>query len=142
MTTSTNDTKIKTLLQTIENKNKEIGERPKAHWETNGVLPVANGININTINSVDRCIEIAAQLIMQKGSYEQACIFLGIKDTNSLGINLLNEYLNDLKLKVKIIQWDTEKKKIQAFEKKLKDLRSEDLKTEEILSDIASDLDL
>jgi tRNA(Phe) wybutosine-synthesizing methylase Tyw3 len=105
-------------------------------------LPINNGININTINSVDRCIEIAAQLIMQKGLHEQACAFLGVKDTASSNLKLLNEYLNDLKLKVKIIQWDFEKKKIQASEQKLKDLRSEDLKTEEALSDISSALGL
>jgi hypothetical protein len=137
-----NDNKIKILLQTIENKKKAIGEKPKAAWETNGVIPISNGININTVNSVDKCIELVAQLMMQKGNFEKACEFLDLKAADSSGIQNLNSYLSDLKLRVKIIQWETEKKKLQTMEKQLKDLRSEDLKTEDSLIDIASNLDI
>lgn len=136
---SANDTKIKSLLEAIESKKKAMGTKPKATWETNGVI---NGRNINTINSVDVCVELASALMMTKGYYEQACDFLDVEVVESEAVKGINDALTDVKLRAKIIQWDAEKKKLQAMEKKLKDLRSEDAKTEDALGDIAGALGL
>ena len=53
-----------------------------------------------------------------------------------------NEWVHDLKLRASIIKWDVEKKKLNKLESKLKDLRSDDAKTEDSLSDIMSELSL
>ncbi len=48
----------------------------------------------------------------------------------------------DLKVRVQMIQWDAEKKKLTAMENHLKALRSEDAKTEDALEDITKTLGL
>jgi hypothetical protein len=52
----------------------------------------------------------------------------------------IEDALADLKLRVEMLQWDLEKKKLTTLEKQLKDLRSEDLKTEDALESIVRDL--
>lgn len=133
-----NDNKIKTLLQAIENKKKAMGTKPKATWETNGII---DGQNINTINSIDKCVILASAIISKKNALIEACNYLNVEKDISSMIEAENS-LTDLKLRVEIIKWDLEKKKLQIMEKKLKDLRSEDAKTEDALSDISADLGL
>lgn len=130
-----NDEKIKALLQSIEQKKEQIGSKPKAIWKTNGVIEERN---INTITSIDVCVAIAAQLMGKKDSQEKACEFLGV-EVKDCGSDL-DDALADLKLRVQMIQWDAEKKKLGVLEKQLKDLRSEDLKTEDALEAITKDL--
>jgi hypothetical protein len=128
---STNDAKIKTLLQTIEAKRESLGVKPKASWETNGVI---NGRNINTLNSIEACVALASELMLQKGFYDTACAFLDVDGSSLDLVKGIDDALKDVKLRVQMIKWDNEKKKLTAAEKQLKDLRSEDLKTEDALS--------
>lgn len=130
-----NDAKIKTLLQSIEQKKLQMGEKPRAVWQTNGVIEEKN---INTINSVDVCIELAAMLIGRRDSIAAACGYLGVSRS---GWKDIEDALDDLKLRVKMIQWDIEKKKLTAMETKLKQLRSEDLRTADELDDITKALE-
>lgn len=132
-----NDEKIKELLKTIEDKKAKLGSKPKASWETNGVI---NGKNINTISSIDSCVELASSLLMQKGFYENACELLGVSKTESASVKEIDAALTDLKLKVSILKYSVEEKKLAVLEKQLKDLRSEDAKTADALSDIMSSL--
>ena len=136
---SANDAKIKTLLQTIEQKKAQMGTKPRAVWKTNGVIEEKN---INTINGLDDCITLTAKLINRKEAHEKACEFLGVSAADFRGYSRLatDDALDDLKLRVKMIQWDSEKKKLTALENQLKNLRSEDLKTEDALADIVKDL--
>jgi len=135
-----NDEKIKELLQSIEQKKAQMGTKPRAVWTTNGVIEEKN---INTINSVDVCVSLAAQLISKQDSQQKACEFLGVATKDyGRGTELAEIYdsLSDLKLRVQMIQWDAEKKKLTALETQLKNLRSEDLKTEDALASITKDL--
>jgi len=130
-----NDAKIKALLQTIETKKGQMGTKPRAVWRTNGVIEEKN---INTISSIDVCVALAAKLLLMKDSIAKACEFLGVpvKDSGTE----TEDALSDLKLRVEMLQWDMEKKKLTALERQLKDLRSEDLKTEDALDSIVKDL--
>ncbi|MCK9567433.1 hypothetical protein M0R72_00620 [Candidatus Pacearchaeota archaeon] len=130
-----NDAKIKALLQTIETKKEQMGTKPRAVWRTNGVIEEKN---INTISSIEVCISLAAGLLMRKGSYEKACEFLGLA-VEVAGTDI-DDALADLKLRVEILKWDIERKKLTALERQLKDFRSEDLKTEDALDAIMKDL--
>jgi hypothetical protein len=129
-----NDAKIKALLQSIEKKKEQMGTKPKPAWKTNGVIDERN---INTINSIDVCIAMVSQLIGKKETYDKACEFLGINKDSSPDID---DALSDLKVRTQMVQWDIEKRKLTAMETQLKNLRSEDAKTEDALSDIAKDL--
>ena len=138
---SDNDNQIKALLSKIEDKRKELGAKPRAVWETNGVI---SGKNINTLNSIDNCFELTIQLIAERNSITAAADFLDLPELglSSSKAKYINNALKDLKLRVQILKYDDEKKKLVAMEKKLKDLRSEDLKTADALSDIAGSLGL
>lgn len=129
-----NDAKIKELLNQIEQKKTQMGTKPRASWRTNGVI---NEYNINTINSIGVCILLAAELLNQKKLRVEACEFLGVESVDHSGID---DALEDIKLRAQIIKWDEEKKKLSALESKLKNLRSEDAKTEDALADIMKDI--
>lgn len=133
---TSNDEKIKVLLQTIDTKKGLLGSKPVGRLRTNGVIEEKN---IHTISSIDVCVELASKLIGKKYAYEKACEFLGVEVRESG--NEIDDALEDLKLRVMILKWDIEKKKLSALEKQLKDLRSEDLKTEDALTAILKDLD-
>lgn len=135
-----NDGKIKVLLASIEKKKEEMGVKPKGNWKSNGVLP--GNVNINTLNSLDKCVGIASSLLMERQFLYDACGYLEVDKDQTRSLSKTDDYLDDLKLKVKIIKWDAEKKKLSAMEKKLKDLRSEDAKTSDELADITKDLGL
>ena len=146
---SANDVKIKQLLSSIEDKRKKLGTKPKMSLQTNGLLKCDEGkvININTINSQDECVRIVADIVTIRDSYIKAADLLGInasEETKYYGFSI-KEWLADFKLKVDIIKWTDEDKKIKALEQKLKSLRSEDLKTADALGeieDLLKDLDL
>jgi hypothetical protein len=132
-----NDKKVKDLLAQIEKKRQELGTKPKAAWKTNGVL---RGKNINTINEIGACISETSQLLLEREGIKKACDFLGVQEQKSAEASWLDDALDDLKLRAQIVVWEGEKKKLQAMEAKLKDLRSNDAKTEDALGDIAEAL--
>jgi hypothetical protein len=131
-----NDSKIKTLLKAIEDKKDSLGTKPKGSLETNCVI---NGRNLHTVITIDGCVSLASELMLQKGLYDQACTFLDVDGTSDL-VKGIDDALKDVKLRVQMIKWDNEKKKLSAMEKQLKDLRSEDLKTEDALATLEADL--
>ena len=136
-----NDKKIKDLLAAVASKKKELGTKPKGNWKTNGLLQTDSGkVNLNTINSTDVCVELAALLLQKRSFTKEACELLGVPEKNSKSAKAINEALDDLKLRAQMIAWDAEKKKLQAMEAQLKDLRSTDAKTEDALASIASSL--
>ena len=129
-----NDKKIKELLKAAEKKKAELGVKPKPHWKTNGII---NKNNINTLNNVDAIVSVATDLILEKEGLLKAHKFLEVAEPTKR-MEFIENALDDLKLRVDIIKWDAEKKKLQAMEKKLKDLRSADAKTEDELSELTS----
>lgn len=140
---SQNDVKIKQLLGVIETKRKALGTKPRMALKTNGLLKMeGKSININTINSLNDCIRIVADAIGTRDSYIKAADLLGIDTAEIPKYNgsSIEEWIEDFKLKVKIIQWVIEDKNIKNLESKLKNLRSEDLKTADALEDITSAL--
>lgn len=134
-----NDEKIKELLKAVEDKKAKMGRKPRASWETNGVI---EGVNINTITSIDKCVELASGLMMKSEFYHQACSILDVSATESNVVRYVNDALADIKLRTQMLKWDKENKKLMALEKKLKDLRSEDAKTKDELDDIVGKLGL
>lgn len=133
---TTNDEKIKTLLETIENKRKSLGTCPKACYETNGI--VDGNKNINAITDMQTIFDVACVITTAKNAYEQVAADLQI-DLATIPIyqRAVNE-LHDLKVRLQIIKWNEEKKKLQALEKQLKGLMSADAQTADQLSNIES----
>jgi hypothetical protein len=134
---SNNDKKINDLLVVINEKKKTIGVKPRAAWKTNGILKYDNGthVNINTVTTMAACIDAVAFLLRGQAFYKEAAKLLAVPHSDEMEL-----YLEDFKLRASIIKWDEEKKKLDALERKLKDLRSEDAKTADALSDIMLEL--
>lgn len=145
---SKNDIKIKALLEKIDLQKEKLGEKPKGLWKTNGILKVlganysVNSVNINTINSINMCIELVTKVLLERSHCIEAHKFLEVPEGASTRGLELNDMLDDIKLRSKMIKWDSEKKKLERLESQLKDLRSEDAKTEDSLADIAKSLGL
>lgn len=131
---STNDTKIRELLVQIEAKKAQVGTRPRASWKTNGLIG-ASKANINTISSVGVCLDLAAELLQKQEYKNKAAQLLEVPAEVDPDIA---DGLDDLKLRVSILKYETEKKKLTALEAKLKDLRSNDAKTEDAIAELAN----
>ncbi len=130
-----NDEQIQALLKVVEEKKKSLGIKPRGNWN-NGVI---DGQNINTA-TLERCVELAAKLISEKASVTDACVFLGVDPDLNKRTSAIDDALEDLKLRVAHLNYDIEKKKLAVLEKQLKDLRSEDMKTSDAISDIILNL--
>lgn len=130
-----NDKKISELLKTIETKRASLGDKPRASWLSNGLV---NGTNINIVNNMDKLIELTSALITMENALKDTYKFLEIEPTSEM--TTLAYQLTDLKLKAKILKWESEKRKLELLEVKLKNLRSEDAKTSDAISDIMKEI--
>jgi len=137
-----NDARVKKLLTEIDKKKKALGAKPRAALKSNGVLNM-NGVpsvNINTISSKEKCVELVTRILLETKFVKDACEFLEIETIESSKFKELNDFLEDLKMRMSIIKYDEEKKKLSKLEKQLKDLRSEDAKTADALDSILAQI--
>lgn len=145
MAKKTNDTKIKKFLKVVEEKRKELGTKPRARWLTNGLFKSPNGnghFNLNTVTDAERLVDALAELVMLQEARKVASRMLGLEEPDFTdfkhdGYNI-GEWRDDFILRLQIVNYDKKKKELTKLEAKLKDLRSEDLKTADALDDIAS----
>lgn len=136
-----NDEKIKNLLAVIESKRSQLGPKPRISLRTNGLIKTATeSVNINTIRSLEVCVELAGKILLEKKCQEEAAKFFGF-DPDLLDKSNDNLLL-DLKDRAELLIWESKNRLIIEKEKRLKDLRSEEAKTDDALSLIASELGL
>lgn len=138
---SANDSKIKEMLNLVNSKRDKLGERPKPHYESNGLIDLKDGskpVNINTLTDLVSCVEVSVKVLNTVHGYQKAIDYLGLNDeTIDFNKNKLDKWLVDLKVRSSILKWEIENKKLKALESQLKDLRSEDAKTEDALDSIS-----
>jgi len=136
---SKHDTKIKELLNKIEVDKKNLGKKPRVSLNTNGLFRYdkTNHFNLNTVSDPRYLVRALGFLLEKETTQKEAAKRLGIDDYvfDWKGYTI-KDWEGDFKLRVESIVWDTKQKKLQALQKKLKDLRSEDAKTGDALSDI------
>lgn len=136
---SKNDDKIKEVLEQIEKSKKELGVKPRLMLKSNGLVKLASStVNINTLNSLEACVEVATEVVKNLNGTHHAANKLGL-DPDPYTEGFENQF-EDIKLRVSILQYEAKSKKLQAMEQRLKDLRSEDAKTSDAISDILKDL--
>lgn len=136
---SKNDEKVRALLTEINVKRTELGEKPKATWTSNGLIRLEGftEVNLNVLNSLEKCVAITSRVLKEKEAIEKASDFLELPPVS---VGHLDDYLKDLKLKASQLKWEEENKKLKKLEEKLKELRSEDARVEDALSDIMAQL--
>jgi len=140
-----NDLKIKDLLKVIETKEDALGIKPRASWKTNGIFicPNGNSTNVNTIGTIEKCLDVVAIILREHSFKIEAAEQLGVSCDSIAAYRgfSFEDWVHDFKLRASMITWDMEKKKLNILDKKLKDLRSEDAKTEDAISSIMKDLE-
>jgi len=129
---SSNDQKILDLKAQIEHKKAMI-ERTKFSPVTNCSIEMdGTRYNLHTLNS-----DSLTYLLINLNCFQMSIKDLGIKKYEMSGY-AIEDWINDIKMKLKVIAQKAEEDNLKALEKKLSTLLSEDKKTELELDSIAN----
>lgn len=136
---SKHDTKIKQLLEKVEDQQASLGDRPRASWLTNGIFRYPDGqhFNLNTVQDSEPLLDALAFLLEKQTLRSEAAKRLEIECVElSWGGFSLADWESDFKRRIEILAWQGRKKQLDATKKKLHSLVSEEGKTEMELSAI------
>jgi hypothetical protein len=138
---SKNDTKIKEILKAIEDKKKNLGEKPKWDFNTNLILTLdSTNYNINTL-SIKQCVVVLIKLETMNFHISKMCERLNIDLVSPLeSAYSVREFVEDLELRVKILKYSEQVKELEVLERQVLALRSEDAKVADELSSILGKL--
>lgn len=140
---SKNDDKIKALLNKVETQQKDLGTKPKAAWQTNGIFKYPDGrfFNLNTTQDTQTLVEALAILLEKQSCKKQAAERLGVSSKEFVWDNYpISDWEQDFKKRIEIINWNDKKNQLDETKKKLNCLVSEEAKTEMELADIENQL--
>lgn len=138
-----NDKQIEDYRKKVEAKHKELGEKPNPRYITNQLLKLGDKAqNLNLLRSVKACVEVTRHLQVQVLAQDKANQLLGTDEKLELGGYSADDWVADLRARVDLLQWQEEKTKLDAMDKKLSNLLSEDAKTANAIADIANELGL
>jgi len=140
-----NDDKIKQLMISAEQKKAALGTKPRPRWLTNALFKYPDGrhFNLNTIGAdkFSDLVDAMSFLLKTEGIRGHATERLGLEAQSfSYGGYPIEEWEEDFKMRISIVQYAERKKELAALNKKLKSLISEGTRTEMELDDIASQL--
>lgn len=133
------DNTVKQLLSKVEKQRKELGQKPKFQPLTNCKFLIAgdNYINLHVAGK-DDLVRGLAFLYMNQSYYNNAAEVLGFDILPNWAGYSFDDWINDFKARSKSIQWAEDKKNLDAMEKQLKELMSEDGKTAAALESISA----
>ncbi len=138
---SQQDTKVRDLMAKVEEKRKLLGKKKRFIPVTNAKFVYVDGtfMNLNVESNISNYIKALSFLLVQQSYYSDACSRLGVEpDTFKWEGYTLEEWETDFKARVDIILWNKRKRELDATEKKLNELLSQEGKTAAALDDIAS----
>jgi len=136
-----NDAQIKKFRKTIETKRAALGTKPKLGYVTNASIVIDTvRINLNTLNE-DQCVDLVIRLLAQSDYNSKANELLGTNIKPKVGDFTTTEWIADIKLRVQLLSWESDKKKLTAMDAKLTDLMSEGARTADAIADIAAQLE-
>lgn len=137
-----NDTKIELYTKQIEQKEKDLGPKPRKVFKTNGVISFNDvSINLNTLNNEKKCIQFLMELAIRQVAFSQVAEWTGEKELKIDNFTL-QEYLEDGKLMLSIAKWDEQKKTLDAMKLQLSNLLSEEGKRTKAIENIGAALGL
>ena len=136
-----NDARISQYRDTSELKRKELGEKPKLAYVTNALLDLdGTKVNLNTLSTDEECVLVVSKLLSVTDMADRANAVLGTKVMPKFGDFTAAQWIEDIKLRVRVISWEAKKKKLAAMDAQLKTLMSDDAKTANAIADIAAQL--
>ncbi len=124
--TKTNDQRIMELRTKIETKQNEIGKKERFIPVTNCQIEL-DGVRHN-IHTFDRKKSIT--LLVKLNSLLASAKVLGFEEEYEISGYKINEWIDDLKTKIRLLEKDIEQKKLDTLEAHLNKLLSKDKKVE------------
>lgn len=138
-TMSTNDAKIKALLQKVEDQKKDLGSKPRPSYKTNCLFKYKNGnhLNLNTVTDLNVLVIAMGEIIKESECYMKAAERLGLDfvPIDWCGYSI-EDWEEDFKARISIINYDQKLKLFKKTQDKLNGLVSEEARTEMELEDI------
>lgn len=139
-----NDKRIQALMSKIEKQKNNLGKRPRVSLNTNGIFKYDDRyhFNINTVSNPTTLVEALSFLLEKKVRMTEAAKILDVDDfkVDWQGYPI-SDWEHDFKLRVKVLQWEKEQKKLKTLQNKLDGLISEDAKTQMALDEITKMLE-
>ena len=136
---SKHDEKIKLLLSKIDSEKKALGARPKVSWNTNCLFRFDDSrhFNLNTVKDTGYLVRALGFLLEKESSQQEAARRLGVENYvfDWKGYSL-QDWEHDFKLKCDTIAWNARQDKLAKLQKQLKELVSDEAKTEMALDEI------
>ena len=141
-----NDVVIKDLMAKVEEQKAKLGTKERNVWRTNGVFKYdfdkSNFFNLNTVSDPTVLAYALAYLLGKESNFRDACSRLGVKSDYMHDGYLVEDWEEDFKTRVRGIEYDKNKKKLEDTKKKLASLVSEEARTEMELESIKESLGL
>ena len=140
---SKNDLKIKELTIKVEEQQAKLGKKPKIAFITNAVFnegaDLGSPLNLNVLKK-EYLIRLTTKLFSLKLAHEEAIKFLGMEVPLTVSNYPVSDWLEDIKTRFKILEFEENQKKLDLTKEKLKQLLSEDARTELELENIEKNL--
>lgn len=128
-----NDEMIKTLLAKVETQKKDLGDKPRASWRTNGIFKYdqTTHFNLNTVSDSQPLVEALAFMLTKITMLVEACKRLGVSSPEfKWNGYTYDEYVEDFKTRLSIIAWEHKKRLLDDTKNSLSALVSEEARTE------------
>lgn len=142
------DKEVLQLINKVQTKRADIERASRPNYKTNLVFSYSNNIksdniNLHTVNDLSTFIYAAGYLISRKEEYEKTAKLLGVSKPPVLswcGYSI-DDWIDDIKAKVKKIEIEKEKEKLSTLEKRLDNIISPELRRKLELQSISMEID-
>lgn len=135
---SKNDAVIKELMAKLEEQKAGLGKTPRGTWLTNGIFKFNSSdyFNINVVTDFSKLAGALGFLLLQEDAFNKGCDALGVKAEFKWDGYTRDDWEEDFKTRIAIVEYDSKKRTLDATKKKLQSLVSEETRTEMELDEI------
>jgi hypothetical protein len=136
------DKKVLELMKTVKDRRAKVGSLKKPQWITpcSLVLPGYERLNIQVCVDLGLLATACGTLLRMKQDIEAASKELDVEIAPKWQNYPIDDWIKDIKLRVRVTQLKEEQEKLARLEAKLKELTSEEQRREMALADIEDEL--
>ena len=136
------DKKVMALIETVKERRAKVGSLKKPHFETcmSLDLPGYERVNILVCKDLGLLATACGVLLRMKQDIEAASKELDVEIDPRWQNYLIDDWIADVKLRVKVTQLKREQERLAKLEAKLNELTSPEQRREMALAEIEEDL--
>jgi len=138
-----NELRIFKLQQKIEEKKESLAKSARPSWKTNCLVICsenATKINLQVVSTEEELLKLYAEIVGKNNLHSEAAVILGSDLKFLLNGYSFENWTEDFKTRLGIINITAEKQKLQKLEKLLETLESEESKKNKLLKQIEDEL--